>query len=70
MSDSLRPHGLHGILQATILEWVDFLFSRGSSQHRDQTQASCTAGEIAVLFIEIQFSSVQLLSCVQLFATP
>ena len=30
MSDSLQPHGLyvHGILQARILEWVAFPFSR------------------------------------------
>ena len=29
MSDSLRPHGLHGILQAGILEWVShFLLQR------------------------------------------
>ena len=28
---------VHGILQARILEWVAFLFSRGSSQPRDQT---------------------------------
>ena len=34
----------HGILQARILEWVAFLFSRGSSQPRDQTQVSCIAG--------------------------
>ena len=34
----------HGILQATILEWVAFPFSRGSSQPRDQTQVSCIAG--------------------------
>ena len=27
----------HGILQATVLEWVAFPFSRGSSQPRDQT---------------------------------
>ena len=26
---------VHGILQATVLEWVDFPFSRGSSQPRD-----------------------------------
>ena len=30
---------VHGILQARILEWVAFLFSRGSSQSKDQTQA-------------------------------
>ena len=35
---------VHGILQARILEWVAFLFSRGSSQSRDQTQVSPTAG--------------------------
>ena len=31
---------LHGILQARILEWVAFPFSRGSSQPRDRTQVS------------------------------
>ena len=39
--DSLRPHGL---LQARILEWVDFPFSRESSQLRDWTQVSHMAG--------------------------
>ena len=34
---------VHGILQARILEWVAFPFSRGSSQPRDQTQVSCIA---------------------------
>ena len=33
------------ILQARILEWADFPFSRGSSQPRDQTQVSCIAGD-------------------------
>ena len=33
-----------GILQARTLEWVAFPFSRGSSQPRDQTQVSHTAG--------------------------
>ena len=28
---------VHGILQARILEWVAFPFSRGASQPRDQT---------------------------------
>ena len=31
---------VHGILQARILEWVTFSFSRGSSQPRDRTQVS------------------------------
>ena len=35
---------VHGILQARILEWVAFPFSRESSQTRDQTQVSCIAG--------------------------
>ena len=33
-----------GIFQASILEWVAILFSRGSSQPRDQTQVSRIAG--------------------------
>ena len=37
---------VHGILQARILEWVAFPFSRGSSQPRDQTQVSHIAGQI------------------------
>ena len=37
-------HTVHGILQARILEWVAFSFSRGSSQLRDQTQVSHIAG--------------------------
>ena len=35
---------VHGILQARILEWVAFPFSRGSSQSRHWTQVSCIAG--------------------------
>ena len=35
---------VYGILQARILEWVAFPFSRGSSQPRDQTQVSYIAG--------------------------
>ena len=37
-------HTVHGILQARILEWVAFAFSRGSSQPRDWTYVSCIAG--------------------------
>ena len=35
---------VHRILQARILEWVAFPFSRGSSQPRDWTQVSHIAG--------------------------
>ena len=31
---------VHGVLQARILEWIAFPFSRGSSQPRDRTQVS------------------------------
>ena len=36
---------VHGILQARILEWVAFLFSRRCSQPRDRSQVSCIAGD-------------------------
>ena len=39
-----KDHKVHGILQASILEWVTFPFSRGSSQPRDRTQVSRIAG--------------------------
>ena len=49
-SDSLQPmdcnplgSSVHGVLQARTLEWVAILFSRGSSQPREQTRVSCTA---------------------------
>ena len=37
---------VHGILQARILEWLAFPFSKGSSQPRDGTQVSHIAGGI------------------------
>ena len=43
VSNSSQPHGLytvHGILQARILEWVAFLFSRESSQPWAETPVS------------------------------
>ena len=35
---------VHGILQARILEWVAYSFSRGSSRPRNRTGISCIAG--------------------------
>ena len=35
---------VHGIFQARILEWLTISFSSGSSQPRDKTRVSCTAG--------------------------
>ena len=41
---------VHGILQARILEWVAVPFSRASSQPRNWTQISCTAGEFFTIW--------------------
>ena len=40
----LMDYTVHGILQARILGWVAFPFSRGSSQPKHRTQVSRTAG--------------------------
>ena len=39
-----KDYTVHRILQARILEWVAFLFFRGSYQARNQTRVSCIAG--------------------------
>ena len=41
MDHSLPGSPVHGILQASILEWVAISFSMGSSQPRNQTWVSC-----------------------------
>ena len=41
---TLCNSSVQGILQARILEWVAFPFSRGSPQPWDQTQVSCIGG--------------------------
>ena len=43
--------GIHGILQARILEWVAISFSRGSSWPRDRTRVSCIAGRCFTLWV-------------------
>ena len=43
MECSLPGSSVHRILQAQILEWLAFFFSRGSSQPRDRTWVSCIA---------------------------
>ena len=42
---------VHGILQATILEWVAISFSRGSSQARDRTLLSHNAGRLLLFLL-------------------
>ena len=49
---------IHGILQARVLEWVASLFSRGSSQPRDQTQVSCIAGGSSQPRVQTQVSCI------------
>ena len=45
MNCSPPGSSVHGILHTNILEWVAIPFSRGSSQPRDWTLVSCTAGK-------------------------
>ena len=65
MFDSLWLHTVHGILQARILEWVTFPFSRGSSHPMNRTQVSHIAGRLFTSWatreaqkLSVQFSSV------------
>ena len=44
MDCSLPGSSIHGIFQASGLEWVAISFSKGSSQPRDQTWVSLIAG--------------------------
>ena len=75
MDCSLPSSSVCGIFQARILEWVAISSSRRSSQPRDWTHVSCI---LAGRFFTTEppgkylcdLSSVQLLSCVWLFATP
>ena len=46
MNCSLPGFSIYGIFQARVLEWVAISFSRGSSQPREQTWASCIAGRL------------------------
>ena len=39
-----KDYTVHGILQARILEWVAFPFSKASSQPTDGIQVSCISG--------------------------
>ena len=72
---SLLGSSVHGIFQARILDWVAISYSRGYSQPRDQTyisRVSCIGRWILYHpgSLKVSLSSVQLLSCVRLFATP
>ena len=51
IGSSPTDSSVHGILQAKIMEWVAILFSRGSSQPRDQTQVSCISGRFFSIWV-------------------
>ena len=44
MDCSLLGSSVHGILQASVLEWFAISFSRGSSRPKNLTWVSCIAG--------------------------
>ena len=48
MDCSPSGSSFHGILQARVLGWVAMPFSKGSSQPRDRTQVSHTAGRFSI----------------------
>ena len=75
MDCSLPDSSVHEIIHPRIPEWVAIPSSMGSSQHRDGTWVSCIAGRFFTIWptgnlLLYQFSSVQSLSRVWLFATP
>ena len=50
MDCSTLASSVHGVLKAKILKWVAIPFSRGSSQPRDLTGVSCTAGRFFTIW--------------------
>ena len=59
MDCSLLGSSGHGILQARIVEWVTFPFSRGSSQPRDRTQVSQIAGGFFTIWATMKAHNLQ-----------
>ena len=57
---------VHGILQASILEWVAVPFSRGSSQRRVRTQVSHTAGGLFTNWATREYISLWSSLCVHI----
>ena len=57
---SSQGSSVHGILQARILEWITILFSRGSSQLRDQTWVSCIAGRFFTVWATREAHSINI----------
>ena len=57
---------VHGILQARILEWVAYPFSKGSSQPRNRTCVSCLAGRFLTNWATREAKKWKVLCCVPL----
>ena len=55
---SLPGSSLHGILQASVLEWVAISFSRGSSRPRDRTLVSCITGRRFNLWASLPYIDI------------
>ena len=64
---SLQISSVHGISQARILEWVDILSSRGSSQPRDWTWVSCIAGRFVSAELPALMPESMCVSCSVMF---
>ena len=62
MDYRLPVSSVHGILQATILEWVVISFSRGSSRLRDWTQVFCMTGRFFTTWVIGKIMKVATLS--------
>ena len=66
MDYSPPGYSVLGLLPARIVEWVAIPFSRGSSQHGDQTQVSHTAG----IFFTIWATKIMIASKTELLKIP
>ena len=53
-----KNYTVYGILQARILEWVAFPFSRGSFQPRDRTQVSHFAGRFFTSWATVRLAVI------------
>ena len=72
MNRSPPGFSVHGILQATVLEWIVIPFSRGSSRPKDQNQVSCVASRFFTVWAvrEAHAVSPQTSPAQTVFQTP
>ena len=66
MDCSLPGSSIHGIFQTRILEWVAISFSKESSQARDETRVSGTAGRHLTVQAPREASGYTLLQITQI----